>query len=90
MAESQRAFHLKELRPPSSTRERSSCGAISSAAGAEVLPLGLSDEDAIARAYTLASKRKSPFDGFEVWNCARFVFRRAPADRREPLRTGGS
>lgn len=48
-------------------------------AGVEILPLGLSDEDAIARAHTLASKRKGPFDGFEVWDRARFVFRRPPA-----------
>jgi hypothetical protein len=45
-------------------------------AGVEILPLGLSDEDAIARAHTLSSKRKGPFDGFEVWDGARFIFRR--------------
>jgi hypothetical protein len=44
-------------------------------AGVEVLPTGLSNEDAIARAHTLASKRKGPFDSFEVWDRARFVFR---------------
>jgi hypothetical protein len=43
-------------------------------AGVEMLPVGLSDEDAIARAHTLSSKRKRPFDGFEVWDRARFVF----------------
>jgi hypothetical protein len=43
-------------------------------AGVEMLPLGLSDEDAIARAHTLSSKRRRPFDGFEVWDRARFVF----------------
>jgi len=32
-------------------------------AGVEALPLGLSDEDAIARARTLSSKRKGHFDG---------------------------
>ena len=48
-------------------------------AGVEILPLGLSDEDAIARAHTLSSKRKGPFDGFEVWDRARFVFRRPPS-----------
>ena len=44
-------------------------------AGVEVLPLGLSDEDAIARAHILLSKRKGAFDGLEVWDGARFVFR---------------
>jgi hypothetical protein len=48
-------------------------------AGVEILPLGLSDEDTIARAHTLSSKRKGPFDGFEVWDRARFVFRRPPS-----------
>ena len=49
-------------------------------AGVEILPIGLSDEDAIARAHTLSSKRKGPFDSFEVWDRARFVFRRPPAE----------
>jgi hypothetical protein len=31
------------------------------------------------RAHTLSSKRKGPFDGFEVWDRARFVFRRPPS-----------
>jgi hypothetical protein len=48
-------------------------------AGVEILPLGLSDEDAVARANMLASKRKGPFDGLEVWDGARFVFRRPPS-----------
>ena len=48
-------------------------------AGVEILPLGLSDEDAIARAHTLSSKRKDLFDGFEVWDRARFVFRSPPS-----------
>jgi hypothetical protein len=43
-------------------------------AGVEMLPLGLSDEDAITRANTLSSKRAGPFDGFEVWDHARFVW----------------
>ena len=46
-------------------------------AGVEILPLGLSDEHAIARAHALSSKRKGPFDGLEVWDRARFVFRRS-------------
>jgi hypothetical protein len=48
--------------------------------GVEILPPGHSDEDAIARAHTLSSKRKGPFDGFEVWDRARFVFRSRPAE----------
>jgi hypothetical protein len=53
--------------------DRGSCCAISYA-GVEMLPLGLSDQDAITRAHTLSSKRKGPFDGFEVWDHARFVW----------------
>jgi hypothetical protein len=44
-------------------------------AGVEILPPELSDKDAIARAHALSAKRKGPFDGFEVWDRARFVFR---------------
>jgi hypothetical protein len=42
-------------------------------AGVDMLPLGLSDEGAIARAHILLSKRKGPFDGLEVWERGRFV-----------------
>jgi hypothetical protein len=42
-------------------------------AGVEMLPFGLSDEGAIARARVLLCKRKGPLDGFEVWDRARFV-----------------
>ena len=77
MAESQRAVHAKESRTPSSTRERTSCGAIfysgAISRGVEMLPLGLSDQDAIASARTLPSNRKDPFDGFEVWDRDRVV-----------------
>jgi hypothetical protein len=48
-------------------------------AGDEMLQPGLSDEDAVARAHTLSSKRKGPFDGSEVWDRAPFVFRRPPS-----------
>ena len=44
--------------------------------GRRDIALGISDDDAIARAHTLASKRTGPFDGLEVWDGARFVFRR--------------
>jgi hypothetical protein len=47
--------------------------------GRRDIALGLSDEDAVARAHTLSSKRKGPFYGFEVWDGARFIFRRPPA-----------
>jgi hypothetical protein len=40
--------------------------------GVEVLPAGLSDEEAIARAKALLAKRKGPFDSFEVWEGSRF------------------
>jgi hypothetical protein len=43
--------------------------------GVEMLPPGLSDKNAIARAHMLALERKSPFDGFEVWHRSRMVFR---------------
>ena len=44
--------------------------------GRRDIPLGLSDEDAVARPHTLSSKAKGPFDGFEVWDGAHFIFRR--------------
>ena len=43
--------------------------------GIEILPSGLSDKDAIARAHLLSLRRKGPFDGFEVWHRNRCVFR---------------
>jgi hypothetical protein len=44
-------------------------------AGFEMLPSGISDKAAIAMAHMLSSKRKGPFDGFEVWHRNRMVFR---------------
>jgi hypothetical protein len=44
-------------------------------AGVEVLPAGLSDEEAIAKAHALSSKRKGPLDSFEVWEGSRFIYR---------------
>jgi hypothetical protein len=44
-------------------------------AGVEILPLGLSDEDAIAKAHRRSAKRKGPFTALEVWEGARLVFR---------------
>jgi hypothetical protein len=50
-------------------------------AGVEILPPGISDKDAIARAHVLSLKRKGPFDSFEVWHRNRMVFRlHAPAE----------
>jgi hypothetical protein len=44
-------------------------------AGVEMLPPSFSDEDAIARALILSSKRKRPLDDLEVWDGGRTVFR---------------
>ena len=44
-------------------------------AGVEALPSGLSDGDAIAKAHILLSKRRGPFDRFEVWDGARLIFK---------------
>jgi hypothetical protein len=41
--------------------------------GVEMLPRGLSDLDAIARACTLSAKRTAGIDGLEVWDSARLV-----------------
>jgi hypothetical protein len=55
-------------------------------AGVEVLPDGLSDEEAITKARALLSKRKGPFDSFEVWEGSRYVFReRLPTFRHRLL-----
>ena len=39
-----------------------------------MLPSGLPDEDKIARAHILFSKRKGLFDGFEIWDGGRVAF----------------
>jgi hypothetical protein len=61
-------------------------------AGVEMLT-GLSDRDATAKARLLFSERRIPFDGYEVWDQTRFVFRHpnnpyvetpAPIDRGQP------
>jgi hypothetical protein len=53
-------------------------------AGVEILPLGLSGDEAIARCHVLSSKRRGTFEGFEVWDQARFVFRGPPSETDEP------
>jgi hypothetical protein len=45
---------------------------------------GLSDKDAIAKAHSLFSERKTQFDGFEVWDQTRFLFRHPDPDAAEP------
>jgi hypothetical protein len=49
-------------------------------AGVAMLPSGLSDEEAIARARKLSAKRRRPVDGFEVWDGSRLVFRHLARD----------
>jgi hypothetical protein len=44
-------------------------------ADVEILPPGLSDEDAIARALTRSSNREGPFNAVEIWDGRRIVFR---------------
>jgi hypothetical protein len=45
---------------------------------------GLSDQDAIAEAHLLFSERKTKFDGFEVWDGARVVFRHPEPEPKAP------
>jgi hypothetical protein len=45
-------------------------------AGVNMLPRGLSDQDALGRAETQSLKRRGPIDGLEVWDRARLIFRR--------------
>jgi hypothetical protein len=44
--------------------------------GVEMLPRGLSDQDAVHRADRQSLKRKGPIDGLEVWDHARLIIRR--------------
>jgi hypothetical protein len=54
-------------------------------AAVEMLPSGFSDEDEITRAHVLFSTRKGSFDGFEIWDGVRLVFRYPdPATTPEP------
>jgi hypothetical protein len=52
-------------------------------AGVEMLPLGLSDESAIAKAAGRLAKRNGPFTALEVWDGARLVLR-APLSAQTP------
>jgi hypothetical protein len=45
-------------------------------AGVNMLPHGVSDQDALGRAETQSLKRRGLIDGLEVWDRARLVFRR--------------
>lgn len=51
---------------------------------------GLSDKDAIAKAHSLFSERKTQFDGFEVWDQTRFLFRHPDPDASTPQPGGGT
>ena len=52
--------------------------------GVNMLPRGLSDQNAIARAEKLCAKRKGPIDGFEVWDGARLIIKYSVQDADEP------
>jgi hypothetical protein len=43
--------------------------------GVAMLPVGLSEEETIARAHKLSANRRRPIDGFEVWDGSRLVIR---------------
>ena len=45
-------------------------------AGVNMLPRGLSDQDALGKAETQSLKSRGPIDGLEVWDRARLIFRR--------------
>ena len=45
-------------------------------AGVNMLPRGLSDQDALGKAETQSLKRRGPIDGLEMWDRARLTFRR--------------
>jgi hypothetical protein len=45
-------------------------------AGVNMLPRGLSDQDALGRAESQSLKRRGLIDGLEVWDRARLIFRR--------------
>ena len=80
MTESKRSFHFKET---ANSLVYSQGGTVMRCyfirddhiVGVEMLPPGLSEQDAISRAHTLFAKRKGPIDGFEVWDGARMVTR---------------
>ena len=55
-------------------------------AGVNMLPCGLSDQDAIARADKLCAKRKGPIDGFEVWDGARLVIMNSDRGPPQPCK----
>jgi hypothetical protein len=53
--------------------------------GVNMLPRGLSDQDALGRAETQSLKRRGSIDGLEVWDRARLIFRRlGPAGPANP------
>jgi hypothetical protein len=46
---------------------------------------GLSEEEATVKAHALFSERKHPFEGFELWDHARFLTRHPGPGADEPL-----
>jgi hypothetical protein len=46
---------------------------------------GLSEEEATAKAHALFSERKHLFEGFEMWDHARFLSRHPEPDAVKPL-----
>jgi hypothetical protein len=47
--------------------------------------LGLSEEEATAKAHVLFAERKHLFEGFELWDHARFLIRHPGPGADEPL-----
>ena len=79
MTESKRAFYFKEaansLVYSGVTVMRCYFIRNDHVVGVDMLPPGLSDQDAIAEAHKLSAKRKGPIDGFEVWDGAHLVIK---------------
>jgi hypothetical protein len=72
VTESRREFYFKGRRTPSRrvgvTVMRCYFLRVRRVVGVAMLPLGLSEEETIARARKLSAKRRGPIDGFEVWD----------------------
>jgi hypothetical protein len=49
---------------------------------------GLSDDEALAKAHELFSERKHLFEGFELWDRTRFLFRYPPPREDEAMSDG--
>jgi hypothetical protein len=53
--------------------------------GVAMMPPGISEREAIARAHTLSLKRRSPIDALEVWDGAHFIMRNVIRSADGPL-----